>query len=111
MAQEVVSDMNNDVFVSMITFWVMSIKYSVGKIDLGAYSVEDFLDTAIKSQFSISQLDPMDAATGYQLPWKESHSDPFDRMLIWKALRNDFYIVGISKNSDFLSSSPLSLPD
>ncbi|MBX2962055.1 MAG: type II toxin-antitoxin system VapC family toxin [Cyclobacteriaceae bacterium] len=106
-AQEVVSDMNNDVFVSIISFWEMSIKYSIGKIDLGVYSVENFLAVAIKSEFSILQLEPIDAATGYQLPWKESHKDPFDRMLIWKALRNNYCIV--SRDANFKLYTDLGL--
>jgi PIN domain nuclease of toxin-antitoxin system len=29
----------------------------------------------------------------YKLPKKDDHRDPFDRMLIWQAMHNDFIVI------------------
>jgi PIN domain nuclease of toxin-antitoxin system len=32
-------------------------------------------------------------ATYYQLPQKEDHKDPFDRLLIWQAIANGYTLI------------------
>lgn len=49
--QEVVADMENEVFVSVVTFWEMSIKHSVGKIDLAATRLKILLKLQIKANY------------------------------------------------------------
>lgn len=105
--REIVADIDNEVFVSVVTFWEMSLKYSVGKIDFGGYAVENFTDAARKSQITILQLDPLIAASSYELPWPGTHRDPFDRMLIWTAIKNDFFII--SKDANFKLYTDLGL--
>src|SRR5579862_9101554 len=85
---KVIENSENEVLVSVITFWEMSIKRSVGTLDMGKMSPEDFIKLAGNAQFTIVGLTPKDAATSCQLPWKKAHRDPFDRMLVWKAIKN-----------------------
>ncbi len=96
---QIIEDTNNDVSVSIITFWEMSIKHSIGKLSLGKYEPQDFVSLATDSQFSIVGLSATLAASAHQLPWRLPHKDPFDRLLIWKAIKNDFQMI--SKDSDF----------
>jgi PIN domain nuclease of toxin-antitoxin system len=106
-ASKIIEDTNNDVWVSVVTFWEMSIKHSLGKLSLGNVSPEDFIGFANNSQISIVGLSAALAASSHQLPCRKNHKDPFDRMLIWKALKSDFHVI--SKDSDFSLYSDLGL--
>jgi PIN domain nuclease of toxin-antitoxin system len=106
-ATRIIENVNNEVCISVVTFWEMSVKHSVGKMNFGNLAVEDFIELAQKSKFSIVELPASVAATAHRLPWRKNHKDPFDRMLIWKAMQNNFHLV--SKDSDFLLYSDLGL--
>ncbi len=106
-ALSLVEDSSHEICVSVITFWELAIKKSVGKIDLGSVRVEQMLGLAEQSNFIILELSPSLAATSYKLPWFVGHRDPFDRMLIWKALQKDFTII--SKDASFHLYSDLGL--
>jgi PIN domain nuclease of toxin-antitoxin system len=49
----------------------------------------------------------MDLVTNYKLPMY--HKDPFDRYLIWEALRNDFILISVDENMELYKSSGLKL--
>lgn len=88
---------DNNVFVSSITFWEISLKYSLGKLTLGC-TPDDLLKVADDMGFAKISLSLEEAALFYQLP-KLSHKDPFDRMLIWQAISRN--LVLISQDSQF----------
>ena len=102
-----IEDPSNDVCVSVITFWEMSIKHSIGKLTLGKLAPQDFIPLANDSQISILGLSAALVATAHQLPWRKKHKDPFDRMLIWKAIKSDLHLI--SKDSDFYLYQDLGL--
>jgi len=43
--------------------------------------------------FKIIELDERASITFHKLPKKENHKDPFDRMLIWQAIINNFMLI------------------
>jgi PIN domain nuclease of toxin-antitoxin system len=96
--KKILEDGRNNVYVSVVSFWELSIKYSLGKIQLSGVQPEDFTTLADKCNFSILQLKSVDAASGHQLPWVEKHRDPFDRILIWQAIKNDFTFLSRDKD-------------
>lgn len=106
-ASKIIEDSNNDVCVSVVTFWEMSIKHSLGKLSFGKLAPQDFIPLANDSQISILGLSAGLVATGHLLPWRKLHKDPFDRMLIWKAIKNDLHLI--SKDSDFYLYQDLGL--
>lgn len=84
---------DNAIVVSAVSFWEISLKSSLGKLELDGITPEDLPEIVQSEQW---QLLPLDASTasGYaSLPRQEGHKDPFDRMLIHTAIRNDFYFV------------------
>ncbi|MCL7421840.1 MAG: type II toxin-antitoxin system VapC family toxin [Methylobacter sp.] len=93
----VLENTNNNVFVSSITFWEISLKYTLGKLTLGC-KPDDLLAVADDMGFARISLSPEEAALFHKLP-KLSHKDPFDRMLIWQAIARD--LVLISKDNQF----------
>ena len=89
---------DNEVAVSVITFWEISLKYALGKLELKGIKPEELPDVAVETGISILAVSPSDAASFHQLP-RLAHKDPFDRFLIWQAIRQK--MVLISKDSEF----------
>ena len=86
-------DQSKQILVSTVSFWEISLKYSLGKLEFtGDVVPEDLIDSCIKSGYDILELDPRTVLTYYRLP-KTDHKDPFDRLLIWQAIQNDHIIV------------------
>lgn len=96
----------NEVFLSAISLWEISLKYSLGKLDLKGVFPADLPDAAGNAGFETLPLDPQLAASFHELP-KLAHKDPFDRMLIWQCIRGGFTLV--SKDKELASYKPLGL--
>lgn len=88
----------NRICLSTISFWEISLKFALGKIELGNCKPDDMPDIATQMQVEIIQPTPQETASFYQLP-KVKHKDPFDRMIIWQAIQQP--LVLISKDADF----------
>lgn len=97
-ARNEIRSAENQVCISLISFWEISLKYSLGKIALANCTPADMPDTAAQMGFEIIQLGAQDTASFYQLP-KVAHKDPFDRMIIWQAIQQQ--LVLISKDASF----------
>lgn len=97
-AISILENVDNRILVSSITFWEISLKYSLGKLTLSC-NPDDLLVAAINEMgFEKLPLTSEETALFYQLP-RLPHKDPFDRMLIWQAISHD--LILISKNSKF----------
>ena len=81
-----------------ISFWEISLKFALGKIELKNCKPNDLPDIAAQMHIEIKQPTAQETASFYQLP-KVKHKDPFDRMIIWQAIRQP--LVLISKDADF----------
>jgi PIN domain nuclease of toxin-antitoxin system len=91
-------DLNCRIFVSMVSFWEIAIKYSLGKLELtGDVKPDDLLDSCKQSGFDSLNLEPETLLSYYRLP-KTEHKDPFDRLLIWQAIKNDIIIISQDKS-------------
>ncbi len=99
-ARTLILDATNDISVSVVTFWEVSLKFILGKLELQGVTPADLPDAAAHMGFGVLTLAPEDAATFYRLP-RLPHKDPFDRMLIWQAIRKDLTLI--SKDADFSS--------
>lgn len=91
-ASEIIKDPENSIYISTITFWEISLKYSLKKLELEGILPEDLPKFAITMNYSTLIFSVEDAATFYQLP-RHSHKDPFDRMIIWQAIRNEMILI------------------
>ncbi len=96
----------NFIYVSVISFWEISLKHAVGKLDLVHVLPEAFPDIAKQMQFEILNLSSLEAATFYKLP-KMGHKDPFDRLIIWQAIQQKMPII--SKDKQFKTYKELGL--
>ena len=79
--------------VSAVNLWEISLKFSLGKLELGGTNPSELLDTVLEAGFDIAELQSRLLATYYQLPKKDNHKDPFDRLLIWQAISNGYTLL------------------
>lgn len=91
-AKSVILDADNEVLVSVVSLWEISVKYALGKLNLEGLLPEDFMNAATDTGFSIIGLEVGLAATLYQLT-ATYHRDPFDRMLIWQSIGQNCTLV------------------
>ncbi|MDZ7696012.1 MAG: type II toxin-antitoxin system VapC family toxin [Deltaproteobacteria bacterium] len=95
--QQIISS-ENDVAVSVVTFWEISLKYGLGKLELTGIEPGELPDFADKMNLDILPLTADEASGFHHLP-RLSHKDPFDRMLIWQAVQRGMTLI--SKDRDF----------
>lgn len=88
----ILSDPENTVSVSAVSFWEIAIKTGLGKLSLEKTSPEDLRMKCLETGFHLLPLDPSDAASFNALP-RMAHKDPFDRMLVWVAIRGGYTLV------------------
>jgi PIN domain nuclease of toxin-antitoxin system len=96
-ASSIILNQENTIFVSLISFWEISLKFNTGKLSLHNVFPEELPKYAEKSGFEILNLNPTEVSTSYRLP-KLKHKDPFDRLLIWQCINNNIYLI--SKDSE-----------
>lgn len=93
----IISDANNTIYVSPITFWEIAIKHRLGKLNLGKINPIHLPNIASEYDFSILPLDAYDYVTISNLPVKGDHQDPFDQMLVHNALRKNLILLSVDK--------------
>jgi PIN domain nuclease of toxin-antitoxin system len=91
-ARKVLQDPENDVIVSTISLWELSIKYRLGKLKIDRRTPEDLLTAASDMGFTVQSPTPQECASFHALQ-NIGHKDPFDRMLIWQCLSNGWSLV------------------
>ena len=95
-ALPLLKDPQQTVYVSVISFWEISLKYSIGKLDLQGVVPDAFPDLIHQTGFELLPLAAEDAAIFHNLPRLE-HKDPFDRLLIWQAISHKLTFVSQDK--------------
>ena len=91
-AHRIVTDAENDIFVSVISFWEISLKFALGKITMEGVDPEALPEIARRSGFDLLAFSAEDAASFHGLS-REGHKDPFDRMLVHQAIRHRKILV------------------
>ena len=88
----------NDVAVSVVTFWEISLKYALGKLELTGIEPEELPDFAVRMNLDILPVTAQEASSFHRLP-RLSHKDPFDRLVIWQAIQRKLTLV--SRDREF----------
>jgi PIN domain nuclease of toxin-antitoxin system len=88
---EIISDGNNDLFLSAASGWEIAIKTQLGRLQL-----PDDLERFISDQLTANAIQSLPIQMGhalhvYTLP--SHHRDPFDRMLVAQAQLEDLAIL------------------
>ena len=90
---EIISNRNNDIFVSTVSFWEISLKTRINKFSFENVNIKDFPQYAKDMDFTILDLKENETITFHELALKDNHKDPFDRILIWQAITKNMTII------------------
>ncbi len=82
---------NAHVLVSVVSWWELSIKFGLGKLELGAGTPEDLWKTTQEMDYASLPLSLTEVCSFHRLA--KLHKDPFDRMLVWQAIKNDLPLL------------------
>jgi len=96
--KNIILNPDNDIFVSIISFWEISLKYNLGKISFKNVLPDELPSYVEKSGFNILNLDSDIVASFHKLP-TGNHKDPFDRLIIWQSIKSEITLV--SKDTHF----------
>ena len=93
----IIKNRENKICVSSVSIWEISIKISLGKLDIEDKLPTDVVFECEKMNIDLIDLTIRETATSYNLK-NIHHKDPFDRILIWQAIKNDFTFISDDKN-------------
>ena len=95
-ARKEIRDQSNDVAVSVVAFWEISLKCSLGKLKFSGVKPEELPGASEQMGLTILPLAKGEAATFSQLP-RLAHKDPFDRMIIWQAIQQNIILISADR--------------
>ncbi len=96
-------------FISGVNLWEISLKYSLGKLELGGTNPRELFDKLLEAGFEVVDMENRLLATYYQLSKKDNHRDPFDRLLIWQAISNGYTLITQDKKIEQYRADGLQL--
>jgi len=88
-----ITNTNNEIYVSAVSFWEISLKTSIKKFSFDNIDIKNFPKYARNMDFNILDIQENETITFHELPLKEKHKDPFDRMLIWQAISKNMIMI------------------
>ena len=95
--KDLISDTGQKICVSTISLWEISLKSALGKITITGIKPEDIPAICAKIGFDIIELSAADSSTFHFLS-ASYHKDPFDRMLVWQAIRNNYTLISADEH-------------
>jgi PIN domain nuclease of toxin-antitoxin system len=93
---ELVTDQNNELFVSLATVWELGNKAAVHRLPLAGSSVERMLERIEQLGVIFLPITQSDILAAINLP--HHHADPFDRMLVAQARTHSLHLL--TKDAD-----------
>lgn len=90
--KETLINPDNRILISIVSFWEVSLKSALGKLKITGFSPEDLPGICKRMDFEIKSLSAEESCSYHKLR-ATYHKDPFDSMLIWQALSNEYTLV------------------
>ena len=98
---------NNEVYYSQASLWEISIKYALGKLFLEGVSPEGFYQELKNSHLKCRRFMNDELIGFHRFPIE--HRDPFDRIMIWQAIKSDFYLLTKDRQAEKYTQHGLKL--
>ena len=95
------------IIITGISFWEIALKYNLGKLALENTTPDKLPQLAEMMGITIESIDAKCMAGFYNLPKIKPHKDPFDRIIIWYCMCNNYTLV--SQDSQFGAYKSLGL--
>ncbi|KPA17471.1 twitching motility protein PilT [Candidatus Magnetomorum sp. HK-1] len=89
-AKELIENDSNQIFISIVSLWEISIKTSIGKLQIrGEY--ETVIDDVFKNDISILPINFIHTVIQNKLPFH--HKDPFDRIIVAQTIAEQMNFI------------------
>jgi PIN domain nuclease of toxin-antitoxin system len=98
-SSQIIKSGKNEIVLSVVSFWEISLKYSLGKLELNGITPSEMPRAAEKLRLTLLPVETDDAATYHALR-KTTHKDPFDRMIVWQSIRRQWPLISSDKLLD-----------
>lgn len=95
--RDTIVSQENDIAVSVVSFWEISLKFAMRKLDLYGVMPEELPEYVKQMDIEIIPINSSEAASFYKLPRLE-HKDPFDRMIVWQAIQRKIVLISKDHN-------------
>ena len=83
---------NNEIMISAVSLWEIALKHRMRKLII-SFESKNIPDYCKTMGFELIPLEALTALCSLQLPQKNSHKDPFDRMLIYQCIISGYTLV------------------
>ncbi|WOE69200.1 type II toxin-antitoxin system VapC family toxin [Hydrogenimonas thermophila] len=90
---EILKDPQNKIFIANISFWEISLKYNLGKLNLSGLTPDELPKVAQKMGIDTLEIEKEVMASFYKLPKVQTHKDPFDRIIIWQCINDNITLI------------------
>jgi len=91
-AKDLIKNSENHIYVSLITYWEISLKYGIGKLELENITPQEIPQKSKEINIQTLDLLESEVSTFFKLP-KLEHKDPFDRIIIWQAINRNIPLI------------------
>ena len=90
LARDVIADSSNEILVSVASFWEISVKHRIGKLEDSGSAVMREAETG---GFSVIRIEAEHLASLEALVAKPGHKDPFDHLILIHAMACDAILI------------------
>jgi len=97
-ARSAMEDEGNDCFVSMASFWEISIKMNLGKLNINNLNLTEFMDEVAENGFPTLDVRRDHILENEKLPLY--HRDPFDRLIIAQSIFESMAVISSDPSFD-----------
>lgn len=97
-AKAAIKNPENSIFVSVVSYWEISLKYALGKIELQGVTPDELPKLASGIGLETLAISAEDASSFYRLP-RLKHKDPFDRLIIWQAINRAIPLISKDRST------------
>lgn len=97
---EILKNPSNHISITSISFWEISLKYNLGKLELNGTTPDKLPELAEKMGFDIEQIATQEMASVHKLETNKKHKDPFDRIIIWYCITNEKTLISLDGKFD-----------
>lgn len=103
----ILDDPLNEILVSPLSYWEISLKSGLGKLQLPATDPAEIPDAARLLGLTEALLLPEILSTYHRLPQAPNHRDPFGRLLIWHCITGRHMLLSQDRSLPFYQAHGL----
>lgn len=107
-ARNMVSKNSRSCYISGITFFEISLKFGLAKLDFGILKPIDIYNESVQLGFRTLEINSADMVDFYKLP-QNLHKDPFDKMIVWQAIKNNLVLITQDEKLEVYKKSGLKI--